>query len=88
MAFQYADDTTIVASANIASLISLKIVIRLYASVLRLKVNYRKRNFIPLNVSIQDMTWVEAVLGCKQTKFPISYLGMPLSILVPRKEHF
>ena len=88
MAFQYADDTAIVASANITVLSSLKLLIRLYARISGLCVNYDKSKFIPINVSTQDLVWVKAVLGCQKTKFPVQYLGMPLSIVMPRKKHF
>lgn len=88
LAYQYADDTAIVASASITALISLKIVIRLFSSVSGLKVNYQKNSFIPLNVAQEDLGWVQAVLGCNRTHFPTTYLGMPLSITKPRKEAF
>lgn len=64
IAYQYTDDTTIVASINISSIISLKIVIRLFASVSGLKVNFQKSHFVSLNVNEHDLPWVEVVLGC------------------------
>lgn len=57
LAFQYADNTVIVASADITSLISLKIVIRLFTSVSGLKVNFQKNSFIPLNIADLDLQW-------------------------------
>lgn len=88
LAYQYADDTVLIAEPTITVLVSLKIIIRLFASVSGLHINYKKSSFIPINVSEQDHQWMERVLGCSRTKFPISYLGMPLSINKPKKEHF
>ena len=58
LAFQYADDTAVIAAANITSLISLKLVIRLFASISGLKVNYAKSLFIPINVLESDLPWI------------------------------
>lgn len=43
---------------------------------------------MPLNVNEHDLPWVETVLGCTQTNFSITYLGMPLSVDRPKKEAF
>lgn len=51
-----------------------------------LKVNYAKSSFIPLNVAEVDQAWVKSVLGCTQTSFPTTYLGMPLSVKKPSKQ--
>lgn len=80
IAYQYADDTTIIAAANITTLISLKMVIRLFPSISGLRVNYQKSNCIPVNILENDISWIMAVLGCSRTDFPIMYLGMPLTI--------
>lgn len=77
LAYQYADDTVLVAKADALSLISLKIVIKLFSSVSSLRVNYQKSSFIPINVNEQNLQWVQAILGCGGTVFPITYLGMP-----------
>lgn len=77
LAFQYADDTAVIAKTDISSLISLKLIIRLFASILGLKVNFKKSIFIPLNVSQGDMAWVQAIVGCTKSDFPVQYLGYP-----------
>lgn len=88
MAYQYADDTAIIAAADITTLISLKLVIRLFASISGLRVNYQKSSCIPVNILETDTSWIMAVLGCSRTDFPIMYLGMPLTIKKPNKNHF
>lgn len=88
VALQYADDTAVIANADISSLISFKIMLRLFTSVSGLEVNFSKSTFIPINVSSANLDWVKAIMGCSQTTFPITYLGMPLTIKKPTKELF
>lgn len=80
MAFQYADDTAVIASANPSSLISLKLIIRLFAGISGMNVNFSKSFFVPLNIPRDDLPWIKAVLGCKLSTFPVQYLGLPLTI--------
>lgn len=88
MALQYADDTVVLASAEISSLISFKLILCLFSSISGLLHNFKKSSFIPINVAPLDLPWVKSVMGCPQTNFPIVYLGMPISIKRPNKEHF
>lgn len=88
MAIQYADDTAILATAEISSLISFKLMVRLFSRISGLQVNFSKSCFIPINVAPHDLPWINAVMGCPQNDFPILYLGMPLSVKRPNKEHF
>lgn len=88
LAFQYADDTAIIANASVTSLIAFKIILRLFTKASGLQINFAKSTFIPLNVPQQDLHWVSGILGCTQTAFPTTYLGMPLTIKAPVKEDF
>lgn len=88
LAFQYADDTAVIASADITTLISLKLIIRIFASISGLKVNFEKSTFVPLNVPETDKDWVQSILGCKETNFPVSYLGLPLTLIKPKRQSF
>lgn len=88
IALQYADDTAVVARADIDTLVSFKLVLRLFTSISGLKVNYSKSIFIPMNVPATDQSWVKAVMGCKQSTFPVTYLGMPLTLKRPNKQLF
>lgn len=85
---QYADDTALIAKADISTLISLKLVIRLFTLVSGLKVNFTKSSFVPLNIAQPDVVWIQSVLGCSCTEFPVTYLGMPLTIKRPTRELF
>lgn len=88
VALQYADDMAVIAKGNIDTLISFKLILRLFTSVYGLEVNYAKSTFIPLNVPNADMGWIRAVMGCSQTSFPMTYLGMPLTLKRPTKQQF
>lgn len=88
IAFQYADDTAVIAKADLTSLISLKLIIRLFASISGLKVNFEKSIFVPLNVGQADMPWVQAVIGCTRSDFPVQYLGLPLTLKSPTRNLF
>lgn len=50
IALQYADDTAVVARADISTLITFKLVLRLFSAVSGLQVNYSKSSFIPINI--------------------------------------
>lgn len=88
VALQYADDTAVIANAELDTLISFKIILRLFASVSGLQVNFAKSTFIPLNVPQVDLEWLSAVVGFSRTVFPVTYLGMPLTLKRPTKQHF
>lgn len=88
MAIQYADDTAILASAEISTLITFKLMVRLFSKISGLQINFNKSCFIPINVPTHELEWIKAVMGCPQTEFPVLYLGMPLSIKRPSKAHF
>lgn len=85
---QYADDTAIIASADIHTLMTLKIILRIFASVSGLSINFNKSSFVPVNVGVDELPAVAAILGCHQTSFPVTYLGMPLTVLKPHRDHF
>lgn len=88
LALQYADDTTIVASADIDTLITFKLVLRLFTNVSGLQVNFSKSVYIPINTHEEDSGWIHSVIGFTCSHFPITYLGMPLSINRPPKASF
>ncbi|XP_078173997.1 uncharacterized protein LOC144567705 [Carex rostrata] len=87
-AFQYADDTAVIASADADSLISLKLIIRIFAVVSGLRVNYAKSIFVPINIPPEQMQLISEIMGCTRSQFPVQYLGMPLTVTKPTKETF
>lgn len=87
-AFQYADDTAVIASADVASLISFKLILRMFSAISGLKVNFNKSTYVPLNIAEEDIHWVTAIMGFTRTDFPVQYLGMPLTIKAPSRALF
>lgn len=80
IALQYGDDTALLASADLTTMISLKLTLWIFASVSGLYINYGKSSFLPLNLSNEQQKVIQLVFGCEQESLPISYLGMPLTI--------
>lgn len=64
IAQQYADDTAIVAKADISTLISLKIMLRLFTKVSGLEINFSKSSFVPINLTDEETLMVSTVFGC------------------------
>lgn len=88
LAFQYANDTAVIARADLPTMITLKLVLRLFSKISGLQINFDKSSFYPLNLDQNETLMVKAVMRCAQTQLPISYLGMPLTIRKPRKQDF
>lgn len=65
IAQQYADDTAIVAKADISTLISLKIMLRLFTKVSGLEINFSKSSFVPINLTDEETLMVSTVFGCQ-----------------------
>lgn len=88
VALQYADDTAIIANGDITSLVTFKLILRIFSAISGLQVNYSKSTFVPLGIDGNDLHWVQAVMGCSRSDFPITYLGMPLTVKKPTKQLF
>lgn len=71
IAHQYADDTAIIAASDESTVVSLKIILRLFTSVSGLSINYEKSKWIPINVRPSRLPMISAILGCTRAKFPI-----------------
>lgn len=76
---QYADDTLILARANIRDIMALKHLLDSFSAASGLQINYSKSTAVPMHVNPQDLAPMLQVLGCKQEGFPQTYLGLPLS---------
>lgn len=88
LAFQYADDTAIIAHADLTTMVTLKLILRLFSKVSGLQINFDKSSFYPINLDPDETLMVAVVMQCNQTQLPISYLGMPLTIRKPCKQDF
>ena len=69
-------------------MITLKLLLRLFAHASGLHINYDKSSFLPLNLSMKRTQYAALILGCAQTSLPIQYLGMPLTLKKPSRCDF
>lgn len=88
MAMQYADDTAVIAHVDLPTMITLKLVLRLFSKISGLQINFDKSSFCPINLNQYETWMVATIMGCAQTQMPVPYLGMPLSIKSPCRSDF
>jgi hypothetical protein len=85
---RYADDTLLILEAYPKQLFFLKAILNSFASSTGLKVNYNKSNMYSINVPSDKMEILSRTLNCQIGEMPFTYLGLPLGLAKPRKEHF
>lgn len=85
LAHQYADDTAFIVSADTSSVVTLKVILRLFTSVSGLEINFQKSTWIPINIQPQTIHRISAILGYRSSQFPITYLGLPLTLKKPHR---
>lgn len=88
MALQYADDTAFIISADVTTVVSFKILLRLFTKMSGLSINFAKSSIVPINLDQHAVQLIKAITGCSSTNFPVMYLGMPLTIKQPPKQAF
>ena len=76
---QYADDTLILVRGDVASMCTLKTILDDFSLATGLYINFHKSTFVPMNVSDQVASAMATALGCAQSSFPQTYLGLPIS---------
>lgn len=76
------------ANTEIQSLITLKIILRLFSKVSSLEINYNKSSFVPFNLQPTQVQQIKLIFQCQQTTLPVIYLGMPLTVNRPPKQCF
>lgn len=86
LALQYADDTALVANADSSTLVTLKLILRIFSKVSGLQINYAKSSFVQFHLNQQDIRMVKLILECQQEELPITYLGMPLTTKKPTRQ--
>ena len=82
--FQYADDNLITMPADPIQLVALQRNINNFSAATRLKVNFLKSSFVPINMSSERCSSVAQILGCMVESMPFTYLGLPLGTTQPR----
>lgn len=77
MALQYAYDTALIINAGTETIITVKLILRVFAKISGLEINYQKSCFVPINLDHEQLQ--RAVCQCSE--FPVTYLGMSLTII-------
>ena len=84
----FANDTLVLCDADLGQILFLHLVLLWLEVVSRLKINMGKSELVPVDVVPNIAVRVDAVpniairvdvLGCKQSSFPMKYLGLSLS---------
>jgi hypothetical protein len=83
---QYADDTLLILQADSRQLLFLKALLNSFADSTGLKVNYRKSQMVPINVSQEKMFHLASTFGCEIGTMPFTYLGLPMGTTKPRMD--
>lgn len=87
VALQYADDTAFVLSADAQTVVTFKIMLRLFSKMSGLRVNYSKSAIIPFNLNQQQLEMISVIAGCAVSQLP-TYLGLPLTVNKPGKQAY
>ncbi|XP_078150908.1 uncharacterized protein LOC144546241 [Carex rostrata] len=80
MALQYADDIAFILKADIKTVTTFKIMLRLFSKMSSLEVNYSKSTIIPFNLHQHQYEVISAIMGCTISQLSITYLGLPLTV--------
>jgi hypothetical protein len=72
--------------ADARQLFFLKSLLNSFAESTSLRVNYRKSQMIPINVSPDRMQCLASTFGCVVGTLPFTYLGLPMGTTKPRME--
>ena len=72
--------------ADARQLIFLKLLFSSFADSTGLKVNYRKSQMLPINVSPEKMEHLAQTFGCAIGTLPFTYLGLPMGTTKPKME--
>ena len=75
---QFADDTIFFSKASLEHLQNLKIIFLVFGQVSGLKINLEKSTILGINTRQELLSSLALVLDCKESEWPLSYLGLPL----------
>jgi hypothetical protein len=78
VSLQYADDTILFSSADLAHLNNLKHVIMWFEHISGMRVNFHKSEVITLNLDLEYTENIANIFNCPTDSFPLKYLGVPL----------
>ena len=59
---------------------NLKFILYCYEAMSEMKINYKKSEVFTVGIEISDHQQIAEFFGCKMGKWPMTYLGMPVSV--------
>lgn len=84
----YADDVMLFISPSWQDLVTTREVLAYFGNASGLRTNMEKCTAVPIACAPEDIARVQYVLPVPIAEFPITYLGLPLSVTKLRKTHF
>lgn len=79
----YTDDAVLFFRPTAEEARVIKGILELFGAATGLKTNFSKSAITPIQCDEQQYVQVESILSCRVEKFPITYLGLPLSTRKP-----
>jgi hypothetical protein len=76
----YADDVVLFLWPTAANVSLVMQILQLFGEASGLKTNIQKSTIVPIHCLATDLETVQNYLPCQVEKFPIKYLGLPLSL--------
>lgn len=76
---QYADDTVLFFSGPEEQFFTARFLLEMFHELSGIRVNFHKSFVVGINTEEQAIQRVAVIMGCQVGKFPITYLGLPLS---------
>jgi len=77
---QYADDTVIMMDCEDQTIVNMKFLLYCFEWMTGLKINYHKSEGIAFGVSREEQDRIANMMNCKVGRFPMTYLGLPISV--------
>jgi len=75
---QYANDTIFMGEVNVSNVFNIKVILKLFELVFRLRMNFHKSSFGRIETKIEVVEIYASMLNCKVLSFPSTYLGLPI----------
>jgi hypothetical protein len=76
---QYADDTILFLENDLQQAHNLKLVLNAFEKLAGLKINFHKSEVFCFGKAKEKATEFTNLFGCKEGKFPFTYLGIPMN---------
>jgi hypothetical protein len=78
VSLQYVDDTPLFLDKDPEVALNLKWVLTCFEKILGMRINFHKRQLIPISINYEELQPFYEIFQCKERAFPIKYFGIPL----------